>query len=598
MNAISVFAQIGILILSVLAHRFRSRYYDSTPCGDDPPIDVDGIRFLGDDRDHNSYSYTYRDPCALFSTEYLEARSKFRDAVERYNRTVTGGEPRRPPSSSSSASPAELWSFPVLVVEKDAEAGDDDNDDETDDETDTAGSSVSLTLDVAILPGDTERFGTIVHSSGVHGVEGYAGSAIQLALLELLTSSFSSSSSSSTLGPGDRPTIVLLHAVNPVGMSEYRRCNENNVDLNRNGIVTSETASDDGVYATFRDFLSKRDPNVAGYDDFRHLFVPEVEKPGDGDGDGDDATDADLPWYDTTIGYFARAVPAIAKYGMAALKRGMVAGQYHHPEGLNYGGRELQVSVQRLLDVFVRDRREFFRDSPQVVWIDVHTGLGPFGMDSVLRRGDIQHSLGRIHDDDDDDDDNETCAPIELDKYLERTAYSVTSSVGKEKGSTAEAFEGYDLSKGMVIELLGDAYRKLLRRSDRDVGNLGGHGGDDRGGGCKSGIFMVQEFGTLPTILVGRALILDNMLYHLRKDRHRRRNEDRGDGEEDESGGGGGATKRRLPYRSPFLGYAFYPQSTEWRRSIIQRGVAIVLHAVEYSQHRSESLSSKRSIAG
>lgn len=276
-----------------------------------------------------------------------------------------------------------------------------------------------------------------------------------------------------------------------------------------------------------------------------------------------------------------RAIPAIAKYGFTALKRGMVAGQYHHPEGLNYGGQELQVSVLRLLDIFVRDRPEFFRDSSQVLWIDVHTGLGPFGMDSVNRRANIEHYFGTMQDNKEEEEEDETCSRVNIDNYLERTAYSVTSTVDERKGSVAEAFKGYDLSKGMVIEFLGDAYRSLLRQSDHDTGDLGANFN-----GAKTGIFLVQEFGTLPAILVGRALILDNMLYHFRKKLQRRNSNKEKEGD----------LLKRFPYRSPYLGYAFYPQSTEWRRSLIQRGVAIVLHAMEYSQHRSESLLSKELI--
>ena len=40
-------------------------------------------------------------------------------------------------------------------------------------------------------------------------------------------------------------------------------------------------------------------------------------------------------------------------------------------------------------------------------------------------------------------------------------------------------------------------------------------------------------------------------------------------------------------YRSPFLKYAFYPQSIEWRKSIIQRGVSLFLESIEYSKANS-----------
>jgi len=353
--------------------------------------------------------------------------------------------------------------------------------------------------------------------------------------------------------------MVLVHAVNPVGMSEFRRCNENNVDLNRNGIILSENNNNNnddeneattmktsrkkpGVYSSFQEFLSQRDPNIAGYEDFRHLFVPEVHS--------ENEHEDDLSWYENTIGFFARTIPAVAQHGLASLKRGMVAGQYHHPEGLNYGGQDWQPSVERLLNTFADDRPEFFRDSPNVLWIDVHTGLGPFGKDSVLRQAHVQHSATTKEPTEDTE--------IELDAYL-KTAYSVTSSVAGGK-DTAQAFKGYDLSKGMLMEFLGDAYRKAVHQSESS----------------KEGIFLVQEFGTLPTILVGRALILDNVLYHFRKHQHQRRKNN------NQNEGG-------FSYVSPYLRYAFYPQSTEWRSSLIRRGVAIVLQGMEYSTALSKS---------
>jgi hypothetical protein len=348
----------------------------------------------------------------------------------------------------------------------------------------------------------------------------------------------------------------MVHAVNPVGMSEYRRCNENNVDLNRNGIIlTSADDNDDenkattmttsrkknGVHSSFKEFLSQRDPNIAGYEDFRHLFVPEVHS--------ENEHEENLSWYENTIGFFVRTIPAVAQHGLAALKRGMVAGQYHHPEGLNYGGQDWQPSVERLLNTFATDRPEFFKDSPNVLWIDVHTGLGPFGKDTVNRQAHIQHPATEEQEEDTD---------VELDAYL-KTAYSVMSSVAGGK-DTAEAFKGYDLSKGMLTEFLGDSYRKAVLQSESK----------------KEGIFLIQEFGTLPTILVGRALILDNVLYHFRKHQHqRRRNNNNNEG--------------GFSYRSPYLRYAFYPQSTEWRSSLIRRGVAIVLQGMEYSTARSKS---------
>ena len=79
-----------------------------------------------------------------------------------------------------------------------------------------------LTIDIAWCGAEQPRE-VLLHSSGLHGVEAFAGSAIQLQLLDQ--------------GPPVMPkdaALVLVHVTNPYGMAWLRRFNENNVDLNRN----------------------------------------------------------------------------------------------------------------------------------------------------------------------------------------------------------------------------------------------------------------------------------------------------------------------------------------------------------------------------
>src|SRR5438093_8933584 len=78
-----------------------------------------------------------------------------------------------------------------------------------------------LGIDIAWFGAENPRR-VILHSSGLHGVEGFAGSAIQLQLLDSLPPL-----------PKDA-ALILVHVLNPYGMAWLRRANENNVDLNRN----------------------------------------------------------------------------------------------------------------------------------------------------------------------------------------------------------------------------------------------------------------------------------------------------------------------------------------------------------------------------
>ena len=71
--------------------------------------------------------------------------------------------------------------------------------------------SAQYTIDVAIVNEHLLADRVVMVSSGVHGVEGFAGSATQLAILH-----------------GDIPSdvcVVLVHAVNPFGFAELRRWN-------------------------------------------------------------------------------------------------------------------------------------------------------------------------------------------------------------------------------------------------------------------------------------------------------------------------------------------------------------------------------------
>ncbi len=84
-----------------------------------------------------------------------------------------------------------------------------------------------LTIDIASL-GERGAQRILLHTSGLHGVEAFAGSAVQLATLA---------------NPPALPAgcgLVLVHAVNPYGMAWLRRANENNVDLNRNFLRRDE----------------------------------------------------------------------------------------------------------------------------------------------------------------------------------------------------------------------------------------------------------------------------------------------------------------------------------------------------------------------
>ena len=190
-----------------------------------------------------------------------------------------------------------------------------------------------LAVDVAELgPDDAEPVVLIV--SGTHGVEGYCGSALQHQWLGHWS--------------GGRPRatrVVLVHALNPYGFSWQRRVNEDNVDLNRNFVDWTQPV-----------------PANAGYDQIADLLVP-TEWTGD---EQQRTTDALLGLAD--------------EWGFPKLQEAITGGQYAHPTGVFYGGTE-PVWSHRWLRSWCAEQLGAAR---QVDIIDLHTGLGPWGVGELI----------------------------------------------------------------------------------------------------------------------------------------------------------------------------------------------------------------------
>lgn len=93
-----------------------------------------------------------------------------------------------------------------------------------------------LSIDISIVPGNDKKL--LIHICGTHGVEGFAGSGIQSALLDDQEEEEGTGmdDDDSTQRP---PTVVFVHGLNPYGFAKLRRWNENNVDLNRNLLTPS-----------------------------------------------------------------------------------------------------------------------------------------------------------------------------------------------------------------------------------------------------------------------------------------------------------------------------------------------------------------------
>lgn len=227
--------------------------------------------------------------------DYFQARRRFRRAAREYD--------------------AEVRSYPIQACGPDNE---------------------ELTIDAAII-GNSAPSNTLIISSGLHGVEGFLGSAVQT--LALTRQMFAS------LKQADR--VVLVHALNPYGFAHLRRVNEDNVDLNRNFDASPEVDNQSAVlYESLNPFLNPRYPPSR----LRNALFP------------------------------IEAYRMIRRYGLPTLKQVIAEGQFQYPNGLFFGGSaacQATCIVQQHLD-------EWIAGADDVLHLDIHTGLGKYGQLKLL----------------------------------------------------------------------------------------------------------------------------------------------------------------------------------------------------------------------
>jgi len=187
-----------------------------------------------------------------------------------------------------------------------------------------------LTIDLCYIPA-LKKSRLIIISCGVHGVEGFAGSAVQRMLMREILPKVDL----------ENTGIFLIHGMNPFGFKYVRRVTENNVDLNRNCDVDRALFSikNEG-YSSLVDFLNPEKKLDMGSMENRLFFI--------------------------------RAGIKILQKSMKNLRQSILQGQYEFEKGIFFGGKDFEpqaISIKTALADTISDYDAIFG-------IDIHSGWG------------------------------------------------------------------------------------------------------------------------------------------------------------------------------------------------------------------------------
>ncbi|UCE41704.1 MAG: DUF2817 domain-containing protein [Candidatus Aminicenantes bacterium] len=191
-----------------------------------------------------------------------------------------------------------------------------------------------LTIDFCYIPAQNISDNLLILSSGVHGIEGFTSSAVQLMVMEEI------------LSPNrlENVGILLIHGVNPYGFKHLRRVTENNIDMNRNCAIDEDlfNIKNEG-YAKLFDMLNpKGEANHHSLKN-RHMHLVAIRK--------------------------------ILAESMPVLRQAVLQGQYEYSGGLFFGGKKLEQQIVDITPIL----QEKITPYARILTIDLHTGYGENG---------------------------------------------------------------------------------------------------------------------------------------------------------------------------------------------------------------------------
>jgi Protein of unknown function (DUF2817) len=172
----------------------------------------------------------------------------------------------------------------------------------------------------------------LVLLAGTHGVESFAGSAVELDHINLLARG--------QIVLASDTAVLIVHALTPWGYAWLRRCDEDGVDLNRNAVDFSEPLPGNSTYSEFRKAL------YTANNEQRKIVFAEFER----------------------------------QHGRNELEMAISGGQYTDPTWPFYGGKK-SAHGRLVTEDLIQQYKLHERD---LAVIDLHSGLGPYGYGEII----------------------------------------------------------------------------------------------------------------------------------------------------------------------------------------------------------------------
>ena len=168
-------------------------------------------------------------------------------------------------------------------------------------------------------------------STGLHGIEGYVGSA----MMKIFIEEFLPHMDSQNTG------LLLVHTINPWGMQNFRKVNENSVDLNRNFVSGEFNPTDNPDFLRLQYLINPQKP--------ARSFLME------------------------NLLFGGRLIKALLTAGTDSISNAALFGQSYSSNGIFYSGKQPEEETLVLMDL-CHTALEKYRT---VIHLDLHSGYGP-----------------------------------------------------------------------------------------------------------------------------------------------------------------------------------------------------------------------------